>query len=297
MRATWKRTVAVFCAALAACGQPLQAAPSQGADHYLGQSLAVVMAAARLLSETTPLGCDEDGICLVGAPLDVAETYTLTRDFQQGRTYVLFAGGDEDALDVDLTITDGNDRQLAGDTDTERLALVWFEPPQSGTFTIRMRLHRGQAKNSFCAFVVMRANGVNVPAINLGTAGDGLMDRCRALNSLRELVGGKVGFLDREEHGAVWGAVLEADQSQSISNVPFGAKPVTILAAGDTQVRDLDLFLHDQQGNLLAQDTAPDAVPALRRQAGVDRYHTITLKNAGAGNPITFALFGVLEDR
>lgn len=297
MRARLNRMMALVCAGLVFVGQPLQAASPRGAEHYLEQSLAVVMAAVTILSEKTTLGCDEGGICLVGTPLDIGETYILTRPFQAGRTYVLFAGGDEDASDVDLRISDENDQLVAADNREDRLAMVVFEPPQTGSYTIRMRLHSGDNRRSFCAFVVMRVNGVNVPGGNLGRAGDQFMERCRGLSTLHGLLAGAVTFLDRPEHGALWGVVLEGDEEKTIRNVPFGAKPVTILAAGDTQARDLDLFVYDKNGDQEAQDTAPDATPMLRRPAGVEQNHAITLRNAGDGNPITFALFGVVEDR
>jgi hypothetical protein len=297
MRATMSWMMTFVMVGVMFPSQPSQAASPRGADHYLQQSMAVVMAAATVLTRTTPLGLDEGCICVVGTPLDTDETYSLTRSFLRERTYVLFAGGDEDAIDVDLTIVDENERQIAGDTRTDRLAMVIFKPPQTGSYTIRMKLYRGKGASSFCAFVVMRVDGVNVPAINLGMAGDNLIERCRAISTLRGLAGGSAGFLDRQGHGAVWGVVLGGDESKTIRNVPFGNKPVTILAAGDTQVRDLDLFLHDLDGKLLAEDIDPDATPLLRPEAGEERYHAITIKNAGAENPITFALFAVLEDR
>lgn len=297
MRAKFGRTVTLVCTVMVFLSRPLQAAPPRGGEHYLEQSLAVVMAAARILSETTPLGCDESGICLVGAPLDPGETYSLQRGFLAGEIYLLFAGGDEDSLDVDLAILDQYDRQIVADTRGDRLAVVTFQPRQTGSYTIRMRLHRGGARSSFCAFVVMRASGVDVPAVNLGRAGDQFIERCRAISTLRGVLGGGAGFLDRPEHGAVWGVVLEGGQLTTINNVPFGARAVTILAAGDTQARDLDLLLHDSNGNLLAQDLGPDATPVLRREAGVDQNHAITLRNPDEGAPTTFALFGVVEDR
>jgi hypothetical protein len=267
-------------------------ATGRGAESYMAEALAEMMAGVRYLTDNTALGYDGGGVCLVGVHLPPGDSYDLDRPFQAGVRYVLIAGGDHDAQDVDLEILD-NGRPVVAAAST-RLASLEFTPPRSGYYRIRLRLCAA-FRDSFCAFAVMRRNGYDVPVGNLTAAGDQFLDMCRAVADRAGASGLRAGFLREPNQAAVWGIVLQGGQSRRISNINLGDNVTIGLAAGDTQATDLDLYLEDNPGNVLAQDTEPDATPFVEHQPDGRGLYALRVKNADRDGPPTFALFGLVQ--
>jgi tetratricopeptide (TPR) repeat protein len=274
--------------------------PKPGFSLPLEQSLATIITASRRLSLSSELDLDDGGICMTGTLLTPGETYSFTRTFQRERTYVLFAGGDEDAIDVDLTIVAENEQRIAGDTRTDRLATVVFKPPRTGSYTVRMKLHRNESSSSsFCSSIVMfqTADAPSMATTRLAEATKAFASRCEEIQQIVRHPAVNFSFPNRPYSVAVWGVVLAGDEARTVPHISFAGKRTLILAAADKQSRDLDLFMRDSSnGRLLAHDTEQDATPVLMLAPGKDRYHDITIKNAGARNPRTLALVGVFVE-
>lgn len=274
---------------------PARAAES--ASGYMGQALAQMMAASRLLTQYTGLGLDGGGVCVVGVQLQPGQSYDLDRPFVAGEVYLLPVGGDEDVQDVDLTIFD-DDRPVAADGRRASLAAVEFRPSRSGYFRVRLTLSESKV-TSFCSFAVLRSRGYHVPLGNLAVAGQRFLGLC---SGLAEDLGAQklnTSFLHEPGQAAVWGVVLPGGESHYISNVRLGGRMSVALAAGDAQARNLTLSVKDSQeqivGRRLIDDrqARPLACAAVEPQA-TDMY-TITLTNAAQHAPATFALFGVVQ--
>lgn len=290
------RVTSMFVAVVLIVGSCLNSGNSARAasgTDYMVQALGQMMATVRYLSDQTVLGYENSGICLAGVVLQKGESYDLERSFSAGVDYVLIAGGDEDALDVDLKILKGN-REVVSDTSENRCAVTRFTPSRSGRYTIRMKLYDA-TQVSFCAFAVMQRNGYDVPVSNLVVAGNNFLGMCAAAGNLGNRNRCLVSFPDSPHQAAVWGTVLRSGQSQTIRRLQLGGTPSVFLAAGDTQSRDLDLYVKDGSGNVVGRDVLPDAFPVVEHDSQAGQHFALTITNAErSGNP-TFALFGVVQ--
>jgi hypothetical protein len=72
--------------------------------------------------------------------LDDDESFSFSIWLRAGATYVIRATCDEDCSDVDLVLTNSNDRIVAFDRDTDDTPLVRVRPAYSGIHTIRVEM-------------------------------------------------------------------------------------------------------------------------------------------------------------
>lgn len=261
---------------------------------YMAQPLLEMLESSQILRVSDNYGYDDTGICMAAAYLAPGGAYEMTRYFSTGDEYVLLARGDTDATDVDLEILDDAGNRVAADESVDRMALFSFSPTDSGEYTIRLKLYDAE-RAAFCAFSVLRAQG-HVVAL-----GDDLLtvarflQMCEAVSQEVRTAKAAAQFLAEPNQAAIWGVVLRGNESASISNVDLGNALCFIMAAGDSQSDDLDVFLDDAAGNVLEQDieTDAEAVLAYLPEKGRADY-TVRVKNADSGAP-AFALFGVIQ--
>lgn len=261
---------------------------------YMTQAIDEMLLAVRVLTDGAQLGYVDEGVCMAGAFLHVGTTYSLDRSFQGGTEYVLIAGGDEDATDVDLEVLNQAGRRIVGDNSYSRMALVRFNPQAAGDVTIRMRLFDAR-RAAFCAFAVLQRGGVDVPAVNLITAKTGFLTQCASVVLTTRAFGVATEFLARPNQAAVIGRVPPSGEAVTLQNVDLGGAPTVVVAAGDTQARDLDLYLLNRGGAELVKDIDPDALPMVAYTPTEGESYAIKLANQSGNGRKAFVLSGVLQ--
>jgi len=74
--------------------------------------------------------------------------------------------------------------------------------------------------------------------------------------------------------------ILEEDGSESIDfRVEGGYEYIFIVYTEDVEVNDLDIYLRDDDGSLLAEDEDVDRAAVVEYSPYVSRYMTVTVKN------------------
>lgn len=280
----------LFVGCLGAVPAVSTAAPGGATDSF-AQVMVRMILAVRVMACQGDWGLDGGGTCLVGAQLPAGKTYDLDRRFEAGVTYLLVTAGDDAAEAVNLEIRD-NGRRLVAATADEPVANFEFTPPRSGYYRIRMTLRRSRDL-SFCSFVVLRRGGWNVPLANLIEAGDQFLLRCRIVATAAGQKGLNASFVPGE--GCVWGVVMRGGEARTISNINLGDRRSVAIAAGDTQVQDLDLFVVDDQDRVLESDTDGDDYPFVEFQPDSGRRYGVRVQNAAASDAGVFTLFGVVQ--
>lgn len=285
---------ALAVSGLAAPTAPVARAAQQqqkwGPGERMTEAVTRVMAGARGLTNASDYGYDKD-ICVLAAFLREKGKAEFNRSFTRGEKYALVGGGDNSAEDVDIEILDSKGKVVASDTKTDAIPVVTFTAPSTGTYTVRLTLYKGRP--SFCAAVILRDGGYDIPVRNLSTALANLIVRCNAID---RATSDTVTFHDVANQWAMFGTVLSEDTDLKITNIDLGTGKRCVLAVGDGNARDLDLFLLDRDGDTVAKDIDPDAIPTIFYTARNFRSAGVKIKNESSnGKTLVLTAFLALN--
>jgi len=280
-KASW---VAVLCTGVVLGTQSRVRA--QGGE-YLTQALGRAVTATQDLQNGTSLGLESGGKpAVMGGWMDQGESVSIRRDLEVGVRYVFIAGGDDDAIDVDLEILDASGNRLVHDTATDSIAIVEFRPYSTEPYEIRTTLYRSNGP-SVVVCAVMQDGGYTIPLHDFEAA------------TAKLIVSATESRVDRLVHQpnqwSFYGVIVRGGEVATIRNVRLGEGPRNVLAVGDTDVEDIDLCVTDAYDNVLARDEHADAFPHVRWGAS-NRAHTVYLKNASTNDVPTLVLIGMYSD-
>ncbi len=219
------------------------------------------------------------GISIMGSLFDVGEEISWSAEFQAGTSYLIMAAGDDDATDVDLTISDSKGNTIQEDTQTDANPLLEFTPTKTAYYRITVKLYDATA-SSFCSLVLMQENGVNLDLDQLTTCVDTGLETAAQSSFADDLA-----FIDTPNQWALYGAPLGSGESVTVTNVHLVDGLNILLGAADENCSDADLILYDRDDNQLQADTQSDKVPVLvHENEGGDKFQ-VEIKNYSSTQP------------
>jgi len=178
---------------------------------------------------------------------------------------VLLGAASGDATDIDLYLDDPSGRTLARDTGVQPTARVdaCARSPRALRLTVKAY---GRGGTYGIALVRAPQTIADLVALRLDEA----TSRVRA-----------------RDFQVRWSAVETLEQGEhSTRDYPLAAgRCLAVAAVGDTDVDDVDLFLRDTHGRLVASESGPAAYAAVRRCATSDevlRIDALVYRGAGA---------------
>ena len=272
----------LICFAMIACGLcvPLQTCRADDATDFMIQAVSGVAETARKIQDKTRYGYD-DNISLLGAYIRTGANVTLTKQLKKGEKYAFLGSGDDDAQDVDIYINNANNERLAEDSDSDPKAVVEFEPPKTAKYTIVLKLHKSKTKASFCALAILRKGGWNVPDSNFVDAMSTCIATCSQLGKERK----DLHFHDQANQWSLFGGVLESGSEAALTNITMGSGKRILVAAGDNNAQDVDLFLLSSSGEVLTKDDEPDATPIFEYKTSSTSTYGVRVKNSKSKGP------------
>lgn len=195
----------------------------------------------------------DSGWCIGGAQLYHTESIDSSRYFSSSRTYVITAGGGDNARDIDLIILNSRGKEVVKDIKPNSGAMVTFRPSTSGTYTIRLRLSKSwdTSQPELCWFLVSADyGGWNVPSSVFFSA-------------LQRLIAGTLlpassGF--SIEPIRIYGYVMRPGESQVVDLSGLRKGQYALVAVGDDNAWDIDLEVF-QNGRRVASDMLIDSLP------------------------------------
>jgi hypothetical protein len=239
-------------------------------------------------SAGTGFGFDDD-VSVLAAYLRPGTEATFLRTFDADRTYALIGGGDGDAVDVDIYISDEAGNVIAADRDDDASPLVNFKPPATGRYRMTLRLERA-SQDSFCALVTLRTGGYNVPVANLASAvdkliGGGAMIHARA---------GDATFHFENNKWSLFGTVLAPKTNVRLRNIRLERRTHVLFGVADGNGKDLDLRLEEPGGEKVAEDKGDGDPLVVLRTADVN--YQAVLENQDSNGP-TLSMLAILDVR
>ncbi len=235
-----------------------------GQVQYMSQAIANIMAASKTVDSLSAYGYSS-GVCVLGGYLTRGATVDFTTDFHVGHRYVILAGGDFDATDMDADLSvQSNGRLIATDHSVGPYAVLTFTADTTQRHVLRVKLHASDASGSFVAAAILEEGGVSLPISSLAEAGANLMNYCNFVMQGSALSGYSVGFESSPNQWALFGSILRTGESSRVFNLHPGAGRRLFLAAGDSDAEDIDLVLDANAASVvLASDWDRDQFPLI----------------------------------
>jgi hypothetical protein len=238
--------------------------------RYMRQAMNNTLAKSQYMtSNSTTLGY-KDGLCFLGAYLSKSGEVGWTLTLNAGTEYAFVGGGDNDATDVDLRITNSYSTTLSQDNQTDITPLVRFTPSYTGRYTIYMKLYSSTSKGSFCAMAIMRNGGFNIPTNRLDESIDNIIQMGNNLNDRKS-----TNFISNQ--WSLFGGLFSSGESQNITNLDLGNTNCVILGSGDRNVSDADLHLTAY--GVDEKDSKTDARPVVFHTSSSYKKHELEIKN------------------
>jgi hypothetical protein len=252
------------------------------------QAVAAVLAGGQGASDKG-FGYIED-TCFMAAFVGPGHSVAYDMPLNGGQTYLLLGGGERAARDVDIEVRNDRGELLYQDVDHDATPVVAFVAPRTAKYLITLKLV-DRDRPRFCALAVLEKGGYTVPIDNLAQAADALLVKAervdRAVN---------VAWHAGQNQWAIFGGVLRAGQSTTISNLNPGRADVVIVAVGDGVSKDIDLTVSDSGGSVLQQDLDPDAEPNVILRAQARESYQMTRKLVRTeGQRFSLVLTAILE--
>ena len=254
----------------------------------------------RLVAKSVQLnlgGYGYDGSqCLFGYLLDQGKEQTLVRTFEQGKSYLIFGAGDDDARDIDIWVTpeDQPGLHLCEDVDDDPTPAVEFRPAKTGRYAVTIRNEKSDGP-SFCSFIVMlEGHNTGFKMVQLAEA----LDNAFALARLRGLFAR--GF--PRNNLVLFGGEGEQGESSTVYNLSYPSGDYVAVASGSDSVEDVDMTVTrqdhagDPQGIVVVTDREKDNAPTCPFSIPEGSYHCVSMKNVRSDR--SGFIFGfVLRDR
>jgi hypothetical protein len=234
------------------------------------------------------------GISILGAWVDSKDQCSFSIYLEKDVNYMFVAAGDNDAQDVDFEILDAAGKTLASEDRNAPDATVMFTPAEGEYYTMKLTLAKSRANlHCLCVVCVLREDGLKVPLKNLDDCADKMMSLFSDADRFLQKKGNmRLELRKARNQWGVYGAVLEPGKDISVTNLDLGGIRRFVLAVGDNNSEDVDLFLMDDKRNVIAKDDKTSATAAIvfapRAQ---DRYGVKMLNYKGNGPSVIMTGF------
>ena len=205
-----------------------------------------------------------DRFARLGDPLGVriseGEDTRRELNLSQGACYAFASLGGQGAEDTDIYLLNSEGEQLEADRDRGIDGLVRICPQNSGAYTLRAQMYRGQGALFIAGWEQSRSAEPtpNTQVIaSSATAGGGVDEAYALLDSDMQARG-------YEGYGEVARGRLTESETRNFGVNLEGGKCYAIIAVGAGTVRNLDLIVTDSGGSTVDRDIAVDGRPIVR---------------------------------
>lgn len=274
------RNLKIPLIAAALCAAQAGSTPSANASltseyRPVEQAVTRVMRAAQKVVAKTPYNFDA-GVCFGVAVVRRGDFITTTYPLQKGVTYVFFGGGDANAQNIDLQLSDANNRVLAKDVAADAIPAVQYVPKYTGSYRLTMRLKKSRSATSFCSIIVMRkTGGYSLPISTLREAAK----PSAQMPAEMKQVGDLLRFHRVRNEFAIYGAVLKQGDATKLGGLKFESGNHIIGAFSDGRSKDIGIALSSNGVSVPTQGNQTGETPGILSQTSGSKTYDLTLQN------------------
>lgn len=259
---------------------------------YLTQALSKIVAGATVINLANYDYVD--GNCIFGVYLSKGAAHSLSTQFEGGVNYYVFGAGDNDIIDLDLTLLSSAGEVLLEDSDNDATPILQFKPNYSGNMILKIKNYNSY-QAGFCVMVILReSDSGNFSMNQIAQALDNVIKNSRITYLFSSRFARNTFCL--------FGGRLNNGEDTFIYNTQPPAGRYAMVGAGSNNISDVDLFVIRQQardyttGTEIAKDTATDNHPICTFTVNPGYSYLLMHKNyASYGNSAGFVFSILLE--
>lgn len=258
-RGAARRTVEVllrllFC--LLSC-LPLNA-QSWGPADRMTETLDGVYAKCNLMVAVS--GVDwRPGLCMAATELSGGQSVSLRLTLEAGYRYVFIASTSATGVDLDLNLRNQADSILQTDQEADATPVVEYAPDSSDTYILQLHLAGATAENVTVGLGILQSYGRPLPDRSYREVS---RQFGAAAGAVRAAGGARV-FHNDVNTWSVFGYHLREGEGATIDRMVLRSGSYFFAAAGSDDMQNLDLYLSDNQLNILRSDRDEDAYPMI----------------------------------
>jgi hypothetical protein len=261
---------------------------------FMAIALERLLLTAARLNNNTDYGFDDKDNTVLAGFVTKERPQTITRVFEPGRPYAIFAAGATDS-NVDLHVYDANGQLVVADEAGDGQPAVVFEPKSKDPYRIELSVVN-QAEE-FGALAVMVDGGVRIPSPILQKGFQRLLDSgAHAAGKVKEM-GHEAGVVFHENGWSVQGVVLYANEAIRRSGIALDPASAIFSAVSHDPTFNIDLEVIEKSTGQTWEDKEPDGNPLVLVDAprSDTTYDMRVLYGAPEGSEPTLATALVLK--
>lgn len=241
------RSGSVFTLALLALG----AGSARAEGEYISECVQRAAQQAATAGEYTGYGTATDGLCLLGGWVASGGELQYSLPLEAGTSYLIVGAGDRDVEDLDISVSDGE--STIEDAEDDNTPFVHLEAQEATEATITLTNFAGSGEPDFCVVIILQSKG---------GAGDA-DELVQAANNLVKAVGNVGGGWSSDPDGwCLVGGNFTSGEEQGIYR-GFAPGHYALVGFGDSNCKDLDASVTDDEGNAVAVDEETDSTPVV----------------------------------
>lgn len=225
---------------------------------FMAVVLEQILVVASRIDETTEYGYDDQASTLVAGYLQPGKPQLLTRSFEAGQRYVVFATGATDEGDLDIVIANDKSELLAADVEPDENPMVEFTPTETGMYQVQLSL--AGREEEFGAMVVMREGGIKIRPDILQPAFQSLLDNATGASQAVTENGFPNGLAFHENDWALTSTILYPGETIRMTNLVLQQVSVFLAVAHDPTY-NIDLQVMNNISGEAIADTEADGNP------------------------------------
>lgn len=199
------------------------------------------------------------GLCMAAARVQTGKSVSLSLSLSERRSYTFISTADRETTDVDLYLRDPDGKIIASDSEQDGTPVIEFRVPKSGNYQLQLHIPASDQGINFVSLSLLQNSGRQI-----------IENEYRRLTasffaSSQDIISRypDVRWQAAPNQWCLFGFSLAQKEGHTFQQLPISAGRYYFAAAGGPACQNIDLYLANQENEIVALDRAPDALPLL----------------------------------
>ena len=230
------------------------------------------------------------GLCMAAARVQTGKSVSLTQSLNARKSYTFISTADQESTDVDLYLRDQDGKLITSDSETDGTPVIEFRVPETGSYQLQLHIPASDQGTNFVSLILLESGGRQI-----------LEEEYRNLTasffaSSKEIMSSypDVRWQSTTNQWCLFGFSLDQKEGHTFQQLRMEAARYYFAAAGGPACQNIDLYLANQENEIVALDKAPDALPLLEFDSKDSQSYNLRIEVKRSSGP-GFILLGLFH--
>lgn len=230
------------------------------------------------------------GLCMAAARVQTGKSVSISLSLSARNSYTFISTADQETTDVDLYLRDQDGKLIASDSETDGTPVIEFRVPETGSYQLQLHIPASDQGINFVSLSLLESNGRQI-----------IEEEYRRLTasffaSSEDIMASysDVRWQATPNQWCLFGFSLDQKEGHTFRQVQMEAARYYFAAAGGPACQNIDLYLANQENEIVALDKAPDALPLLEFESTDSRTYNLRIEAKRSSGP-GFILLGLFQ--